>query len=148
MLGIGQVKEDYVTHGGLDVTCYIGDVTQATADGVVIGESSSMTYASSTTTSFCNMAQIEYTELRRLVKMRSSGGVNYGQVYCMDINTIQLPFRMLFVAIVHQYNKHAGHRYKKWKQQMLQLYRKILEKAESNGLKSLAIPVLGSGKTY
>ncbi|XP_041361218.1 uncharacterized protein LOC121377336 isoform X2 [Gigantopelta aegis] len=138
--------EDYVANNGLNITCYIGDVTKAKADGIVTGEDCRMRHASAVTKSLCDLAQIEYRELVNLINRGDSRELNCGEVYCLDVKhyDLQLPFRMVLLAIVLQFD-HAPDVHD-WTSQMVELYGNILQKAERNRIESLAIPLLGSGR--
>ncbi|XP_041364128.1 uncharacterized protein LOC121379550 [Gigantopelta aegis] len=131
---------------GLKITCYIGDVTRAEAEGIVIGEGRSMTKLSMVTKALCANAKIKYNDLRDSVNIEyGTLHLKDGSVYSIhaDSRWPQLRFRTILMAVVSKCNKGDE---KNWKRQMKDLHTNILYEADKARLRSLAIPLLGSGR--
>ncbi|XP_041361922.1 uncharacterized protein DDB_G0287625-like [Gigantopelta aegis] len=141
-----KIKE-YITNSGLNITCYTGDVTAAGAEGIVTAEGCGMANPSMVTQSLLKMADIDYGDLASAV-IRKFGTVDLkvGEVYCLQTLEygIMLQFKSIFLAIVLPFEDARNKIY--WKSHTVYLYYNLLNEAEKNGLKSLAIPLLGSGK--
>ncbi|XP_041360455.1 uncharacterized protein LOC121376755 [Gigantopelta aegis] len=141
-----KIKE-YTTNSGLNIICYTGDVTAAGAEGIVTAEGCGMTNPSMVTQSLLKVADIDYGNLKTAV-IRKFGTVDLkvGEVYCLQTLEygIKLQFKSIFLAIVLPFEKDSDEY--SWKRRTVHLYYKLLNEADKNGLKSLAIPLLGSGK--
>ncbi|XP_041361920.1 SUN domain-containing protein 2-like [Gigantopelta aegis] len=137
----------YITNSGLSIICYTGDVIAAGAEGIVTAEGCGMVNPSMVTQSLLKMAGIDYGDLSSAV-IHKFGTVDLqvGEVYCLQTleYEIKLQFKSIFLAIVLPFKK-APNEYS-WKSNTVTLYLKLLNEADKNGLKSLAIPLLGSGK--
>ncbi|XP_041360604.1 uncharacterized protein LOC121376883 isoform X2 [Gigantopelta aegis] len=137
----------YTTNNGLNITCYTGDVTRADAEGIVTGQGCDMKKPSMVTTSLCQLARIEHGVLANLIATeRGTGRLEWGDVYCFQPHhyRISLPFKTICFAVVMHYD--AALINFQWKRSMLKLYKEILKEASRLRLKSLAVPLLGSGQ--
>ena len=141
-----QNREEYVTTNALAVVCYMGDVTQADAEGIVIAEGRGMLKPGMVTKALCEIAKISYEELRSSVYSKyGTLDLKSGRVYFVDTGSsdIVLQFKVIFLAAVWRFRD--GDSAEMWSRNMEQLYTQILYEADKRGLNSVAIPLLGSG---
>ena len=141
-----QNREEYITTNALAVVCYMGDVTQADAEGIVIAEGRGMLKPGMVTRALCEIAKISYEELRSSVYSKyGTLDLKSGGVYFVDTGSsdIVLEFKVIFLAAVWRFRD--GDSAEMWSRNMEQLYTQILYEADKRGLNSVAIPLLGSG---
>ena len=140
-------SKQWTTGNGLTITCYVGDVTRANAEALVTGEGRGMLKPSVVTNSLCDRAQINYNDLRAHVyNQYGTLDLDTGGVYVVETDRcrIRLPFSVVFLAVMsHFRNGDEG----SWKRRTENLYAKVLHEADKRGLKSVAVPLLGSGNS-
>ncbi|XP_041360885.1 uncharacterized protein LOC121377084 [Gigantopelta aegis] len=139
--------EKYTTNSGLNIICYLGDVAEAEAEGIVTGQCCDMKRPSTVTTSLCQLAGIEHNVLAKLIAAeRGTEHLEWGDVYCFHPRRYGIPltFKTICFAVVMPYD--AALINFEWKYWMLELYKEILKEANRLQLKSLAVPLLGSGQ--
>ena len=143
-----KIKE-YFTNAGLSIICYTGDVTSAGAEGIVTAEDLNKKNPSMVTQSLLGTAGIKYEDLWKAVEDTfKPTRLHYGDVFPLHTRKygIKLQFKVIFVSVVLPHEE-AANDYN-WKSSMVHLYLSILNEADKNGLTSLAIPLLGSGKSH
>ncbi|XP_041360692.1 uncharacterized protein LOC121376949 [Gigantopelta aegis] len=141
------MQEDHVSKNGLNITCYIGDVTEAEAEGIVTGQGRDMTDVSMVTRRLFKRGRIDCKQLGTLVTNKyGTADVESGEVYCLDtkICGMSLRFKVIFLAILSPVSPENAQ--SDWKIQLERLYVKVLEDADRQGIATLAVPLLGSGK--
>ena len=108
-----------------------------------------MTNASMVTKALCGRGGIEYQELGTLVIDKyGTTDLLSGEVYCLETRScgIRLRFKVVFLAIVLRVS-HARDP-TEWKRHTEDLYLTVLQEAEKQKLQSVAIPLLGSGRSF
>ncbi|XP_046578582.1 uncharacterized protein LOC124286271 [Haliotis rubra] len=130
----------YESQSGLYIVTYVGDVTKAYADGIVVSEGPR----------FTDMGYVTAT----LLRMYSEFDLNRNNLIIKERGHFQ-PWTAYttgdcgkFKSVIHAIVLPRGKKQTidEWKVKMIWLYKKILSKAEDKGVPILAVPLLGSGK--
>ena len=143
------MRQDFVTTHGLNIVCYIGDVTQTEADGIVTGQGNNMAEVSMVTKIILKRTRISQQKMATLVNNKyETDDLKTGNVYWLDTKSsgIQIKFKIILLAILSNYSKHnAVSNLSDWTTNMRRLYTMVFQEAEKLDLASLAVPLLGSG---
>ncbi|XP_048249641.1 uncharacterized protein LOC124131661 isoform X2 [Haliotis rufescens] len=130
----------YQSSTGLLIVTYVGDVTKAVADGIVVSEGKS----------FRGMGYVAKT----LVRTDSEFDTNRNKLIQKEKANFT-PWRVYttgkcakFLSVFHAIVIPRGEKepIQEWKGKMASLYKIILQEAEKKGISILAVPLLGSGK--
>ncbi|XP_071114323.1 uncharacterized protein [Haliotis cracherodii] len=131
---------NYQSSTGLLIVTYVGDVTKAQADGIVVSEGKSfrrMGYVATTLVSMDSEFDTNRNKLIQKEKAHFKPWMVYTTGSCAE-----------FVSVIHAIVIPRGEKQpiQEWKEKMTSLYKKILQEAEKEGISILAVPLLGSGK--
>ncbi|XP_046351044.2 uncharacterized protein LOC124131659 [Haliotis rufescens] len=131
---------NYQSSTGLYIVTFVGDVTKAQADGIVVSEGKSFRGMGYVATTLVSMDSEFETNRNKLIQ-REKANFTPWRVYTTGSCA-------KFLSVFHAIVTPPGEKQpiQEWKGKMTSLYKKILQEAENEGIHILAVPLLGSGK--